>query len=380
MWLRCQEMRPQDREWIGGAVPRTDDADPMRMLQQLAKLTDAVHGVPLVLLIDQLEDMANQSAPVERFLKVVDAITAFTDTIPNTVVVLACLEDYFKVNVEKLTKSKQDRLVRDPEPIRLLGNRTLDEIREMTARRLAHLYDTAEVEVDPANELYPFRDVHLAKLNNMRSRDALDFLRRHHQHCITVGPMGGAGGLRCLHRRRRRKMTSTPLWNDFHSAFQATVPDGEEELADVLADAIWRRLGRTARRLSLRLRPPDGRYLEVETHKPDNGVDKLLVAVCNANTRGVAFGKQLSELEKRAGEIPVAIVRTTDFPKSGKAIDANCRHAETARAKGRRGRRRMAAYAGVRGVPQAARDSGRTSPRGRRPPGRSVNWTRSKRS
>ena len=110
MWLRCQEMRPQDREWIGGAIPRTDDADPMRMLQQLAKLTDAVHEVPLVLLIDQLEDIANQSAPVERFLKVVDAITAFTDTIPNAVVVLACLEDYFKTNVEKLTKSKHDRL------------------------------------------------------------------------------------------------------------------------------------------------------------------------------------------------------------------------------------------------------------------------------
>ena len=52
--------------------------------------------------------MANQSAPVERFLKVVDAITAFTDTIPNTVVVLACLEDYFKENVKKLIKSKHD--------------------------------------------------------------------------------------------------------------------------------------------------------------------------------------------------------------------------------------------------------------------------------
>src|SRR5207244_3430982 len=39
MWLRCQEMRPQDREWIGGAVPRCDDADPRRMLIQFAKLT-----------------------------------------------------------------------------------------------------------------------------------------------------------------------------------------------------------------------------------------------------------------------------------------------------------------------------------------------------
>ena len=155
-------------------------------------MTDAVHGVPLVLLIDQLEDMANQSAPAERFLKVIDAITAFTDTIPNTVVVLACLEDYFKANVDKLIRAKQDRLVRDPEPIRLLGNRTLDEIREMTARRLAYLYDTAEVEVDHADELYPFRDGHLAGLNNLRTRDALDFLRRHHQSLCTHhrGPSG----------------------------------------------------------------------------------------------------------------------------------------------------------------------------------------------
>jgi hypothetical protein len=187
MWLRCQAMRPQDRTWIGDAVPRTDDADSMKMLQQLAKLIDAVHGVPLVILIDQLEDMANQSAPVERFLKVIDAITAFTDNIPNTVVVLACLEDYFKTNIENLTKAKHDRLVRDPEPIRLLGNRTFDEIKEMTARRLAYLYDTAEAEIDPENELYPFRDDHLAKLNQLRTRDALDFLRRHHQRCLTAG-------------------------------------------------------------------------------------------------------------------------------------------------------------------------------------------------
>ncbi len=324
MWLRCQEMRPQDRAWIGEAIPRTDDADPMRTLQQLATLTDAVHGVPLVLLIDQLEDMANQSAPAERFLKVVDAITTFTDTIPNTVVVLACLEDYFKTNVEKLTKSKHDRLMRDPEPIRLLGNRTSDEIREMASRRLSELYYTANVDIDPDDELYPFRASHLCGLNNFRTRDALDFLRRHHQRCITAGrwlspevqehqaqPPGGNG-------LQPRPNDLDALWNDFHTGFQATVPDREEELTQVLANAVN----------ALTAELPDGfrfdgaadrRYLEVETHKPDDAVDKLLVAVCNAGIRGAAFGKQIVELEQRAGEIPIAIVRTTEFPKTGKA-------------------------------------------------------------
>ena len=179
MWLRCQEMRPQDRDWIGEAVPRTDDAEPMRMLKQLAMLINAVHGVPLVLLIDQLEDMANQSAPVERFRKMVDAITGFTEQVPNAAVVLACLEDYFKENVERLIRAKHDRLVRDPEPIRLLGNRTFEEIRIMTARRLAYLCDTAEVVVDPKNELYPFSDEELAGIGEQLGEALQEVLEAH---------------------------------------------------------------------------------------------------------------------------------------------------------------------------------------------------------
>jgi hypothetical protein len=323
MWLRCQEMRPQDREWIGGAVPRTDDADPMRMLQQLAQLTDAVHGVPLVLLIDQLEDMATQSAPVERFLKIIDAITAFTDANRNAVVVLACLEDYFKENVEKLIKAKHDRLMRDPEPVRLLGNRTLDEIRQMAAKRLAYLYDMAGVAVDPANAVYPFRYEHLHQLDGMRTRDALDFLRRHHQRCIAAGQWeemetpSGAPSVSSV----PPESNLDALWNDFHTAFETTVSDEEEDLAHVLAAAIGHLSAELPDGIHFGHTEPDVRYLEVEMQGPVDRVCKLLVAVCNKKAQGGGLGKQLDDLEKRAGEIPVAIVRTTDFPKSGKASE-----------------------------------------------------------
>ena len=154
-------------------------------------------------------------------------------------------------------------------------------------------------------------------MNNLRSRDALDFLQRHHQRLPHRGPLGGARGIDPSNSSWVENALDQ-LWNDFHSAFQPTVPDEEEELTRVLADAI----GAATPEL------PDGfqfgcerdrRYLEVETHRPDSGVDKLLVGVCNASTRGIPFGKQIAELEKRAGEIPVAIVRTTNFPKSGKA-------------------------------------------------------------
>ena len=98
------------------------------------------------------------------------------------------------------------------------------------------------------------------------------------------------------------------------------MPDGEEELADVLADADLGRLGRIAGRFSLRCAPPDGHTWRSRRTSRTTASTNGSWPCVTPSTRGLAFGKQLSELEDRAGEIPVAIVRTTDFPKRGKAI------------------------------------------------------------
>jgi hypothetical protein len=324
MWLRCQSMRTQDRAWIGDAAARTDDADPMRMLQQLARVVDSVHGVPLVILIDQLEDMANQSAPIERFKQVVDAIVAFTDTISNAIVVLACLEDYYKANIEKLTRSKCDRLDRDPEPIRLSNSRTLDEIHQMAAKRLGYLFDSAGVGADD-DALFPFKPEQLGKLSNMRSRDILDMLRRHHQRCVSAGRWEEPHELRTSPDKPPVSLPLAesqldPLWNDFHSSYDAIVPDSEEELARVVADAVRASSLELPACYQFDCSEPRQRYVEVATCMPDNSVDKVLVAICNGKA-GPGLIKQVTDLEQTAGEIPVAVVRTTDFPKSGKAVE-----------------------------------------------------------
>ncbi len=317
MWLRCEDMKPRDRQFIGDAVPRTDESDPMRMLQQFARLIDAVEHMPLVLLIDQLEDMANQSTPIERFVKVIDTVTSLTDAVPSTLVVLAGLSDYFKTQMDKLTKSKVDRITQDPKPIDLLGNRTREEIRAMTARRLAYLYKSAGVEIDPANEIYPFREDHLDRLVGMRSRDVLGFLRAHHQACINSERWFDPNII-APPPPPPPTVDYSRMWNDFLSEHRVILSDDEEELARILAEAI--------RQVSEEM--PEGyhfgctvdrQFIEVETHHPNNRVDKLLVALCNKNAQGGRLAKQLTEVEKRVGDFPLALVRTTDFPSTKKS-------------------------------------------------------------
>ncbi len=324
MWLRCEDMTAADRGFLGGVVSRTQDEHPQQMLAQLARVATAVHRAPLVLLIDQLEDMENLSLPAERFRKLVDVVTALADQVPTAVVVIACLEDYYAKHRGGIGGGKQYRLERDPEPVRLVTQRTPAEIRAMLARRLDTLFAAAGVDT-PEGEIAPFTDADLVPLAILPTRLVLDNLRRHHLRCIQAGvwvepAFGGAA--------TKVEPDIVPdaglvqLWNDFHSAFKGAVPDDEDDLAAVLAGAIRACGDERPDPLHFGDPRPDTQspnMIEVEAEQADGGVERLLVAVCNKKPQGNGLANQVAEVATRAGELPVALVRSTPFPKTPNA-------------------------------------------------------------
>jgi len=322
MWLRCQDMTQRDRAWIGDEVARTDDADPDRMLQGFAKIIRVVHEAPLVILVDQLEDLANQSASAERFQKVVDTITTITYMNPNSnvVVVLACLEDYFKENESKLHASKRHRLTADPAPIRLSNNCDTRQIRAIAATRLRYLYERSGIEVSSERDLYPFEQRHLDPLSGFSPRQVLLFLLQHHRKCLAAGRWFEPGGVVMPPLPPPPTLDYDLHWNDFLSTFPSAANDDDGDLASILAGAIrdieselpeGNHFGRPC---------AEGRFLELELHKPEGSIDKLLVAVCNGKTNGNGLINQIKEVTNRAGDFAVAFLRNTKFPQSGKAM------------------------------------------------------------
>ncbi len=65
-----------------------------------------------------------------------NTLVAIAEEIPSAVLVIAYLEDYYASHRQYLTKPKLDRIESDPEPIRLTGNRSLEEVEAIVARRL----------------------------------------------------------------------------------------------------------------------------------------------------------------------------------------------------------------------------------------------------
>jgi Cdc6-like AAA superfamily ATPase len=318
MWLRCLNLTPRDAKWIGDAVPRADDADPNAMVRHLAQLMRVVHNAPLVLLVDQMEEMERQSDNDRRFVRVVDALTTFTDQNSNVVVVLACLADYFSVNSERLSRAKIDRLMNDPKPIRLNGNCRIEDIRGIAATRLRFLYDESEIDSE-REPLFPFTAGDLDGLAGTSPRYVLLYLQEHHRRCIAEGrwlapsappppPAPPATGL-------------DGLWNDFVNTFEYAAPDEEPQFAAVLASAIRNIAAELPEGNVYGSPDADEHCIELELTRPDGDVAKTLVAVCNMNARGGGLLNQLRDVRKRADTTPVSIVRTTDFPRSGQALD-----------------------------------------------------------
>src|SRR5262249_51192226 len=148
-WLRCEGLSDTDRARIGDLVARPMEEAPLKMIAELGRLMRVLHGAALVFCVDQLEDMQDLGDP-DCFRKAVDSLVAIADQVPSAVVVVSCLEDFYSQHKEaKLARPKRDRLERDPDPIRLGGKRSLDEIEAIIGRRVAHLFEELGVPHNP---------------------------------------------------------------------------------------------------------------------------------------------------------------------------------------------------------------------------------------
>jgi hypothetical protein len=328
-WLRCEDLSPYDRAMLGGLVPRSQDEKPLRTIVGLGRLIAAVHQAALVLCVDQLEEMIQQSEAEEKrgelFRRAIDVLLAVTEEIPTAVVVVACLEDYYASVGKWLTKPKHDRLTRDPEPIRLSSHRSVDEITSMIAKRLEVLYADAGASIDAANPVFPFTTAHMQKLSGVRTRDVLDFVRQHHEECVRAHrwinpkfPESATDGKEIV----SPSLQPFPLeqrWNDFLAAYQAQPLEEEGELADLLAGSIQSVSAEMSEGFHFATES-DGRMVPVEAHGPGDEVEKLLVAVCEKDPRGSGLRKEVEEAAKRAGENVTILVRSTPFPASPHAV------------------------------------------------------------
>ena len=319
-FLRCEDLSEHERTLLGGLAPRLEPEAPLRMIEQLGRLAWATQQATLVLLVDQVEDIYDLDTARDRFRRAVAALRSIAEKLPSAIVVLACLDDLWAGLRDRVTQADRDRLERDPAPVLLRTQRTLDEIEAMVARRLENLYVAQGLAPRTDDPLYPFTRAQLAPLANLRARDVLTSCKRFHEACMVSGQvmepfhLGEESAAPPPPDATVKRMAElTQAWNDCRVSGPIQVVNDEAGLAELLAtaaEAVSAELGANATlRATL-----DGAMLTLDWGAAGKIIETQLVGVTNGDARGGRLQRQVDDLARAGDGRQVVAVRTTEFP------------------------------------------------------------------
>jgi energy-coupling factor transporter ATP-binding protein EcfA2 len=321
-YLRCEDLTVQDRRLLGGLAPYTYPDAPQRLIQRLGELMWVVEKVPMILCVDQLEDVFDLDEAPIKFRRAMATLCDIVSRLPSAIVVIACLDDFYQKLKEFLTRSIADRVENDPAPVGLKAPSERDEVEGLIGQRLKFLYESLDIPFQRDQPTYPLPPALVRKMVGQRARDVLGEVHRYRERCIERGKMAEypIEGIGPVDQRSREAeiILLEQAWNEFRSTFSPVVPVDEMELTSVLAEAI--------RSCSDEMESGEhfeadaaGRMAEIECHAVDQSVERILVGVCNKSPQGGWLGRQIEEVVKQAGEHTPVIVRSTDYPSNPKA-------------------------------------------------------------
>lgn len=329
-FLRGESLTNHDRHLLGGIGPRDKRDDSLRTIRQLAMIMHELQLAALVIVVDQIEEAAPNGENLERLQRALDSMRAIADAIPSSIVVLSCLENLYESVKGKLSRSLTDRLERDE--LRLISQRQPDEIEQMLACRLEHLYNFFDVAWRDDDPFYPFGPAQLDAVKQFRTRDCLGKFREFHMACIAaralVPPRAALEGDGERHRGDDAGIA------DAAGADVEGKLDGESRLADdrmAALDKLWRETLDSVRDLpeddasilALVIEALHGgavehaRELAVHPMQAGESVGRIiegtggphrLIAICNGAPQRGKFGAQLAGLRAAAAKAKATAV------------------------------------------------------------------------
>jgi len=317
-YLRCEDLSDRDREMLGGLTPRNYSGAASRVVELLGRLIGAVESVPLILCIDQLEDIDNLDDAAPQFRRAMSAVCDLADRVPASVVVISCLEDFYLRHQERLATPARARIEHDPKPLRLSAGREVSEVAELISKRLAALFEPRDAEIDPDDPTFPIPRSSLDNLANLPARNVLDWCREFREQCIKAGKIVDSPDVGPTNPKSGEPIRLEQLWNDARSGPPPMLPLDDDGLAALLAETI----GFCAQEENdgrVYSAEADGTAIQVQEYVGDQTASKRLIGICNKAAQGGGLGRQVTEVQRLVaptpGVIPV-IVRSSEFPTS----------------------------------------------------------------
>jgi energy-coupling factor transporter ATP-binding protein EcfA2 len=326
---------------VAALDPNTGEDRAFEIITALGTLMWTVERAALVFSIDQVEDLRFFDDAEERFQKAARDLIQIANRLPNAIIIISCLEDFYGQVRGVLAQSYVDRIEKSG-PVPLLETRTPEEARLIIAKRLEHMADRGGGLgfPDPAQYFGPDFFEEFGGLSTRRLLEhAQSRLRDKTAPETEDGPAADQGSwtstlasvLGGIFGGSDAGESSRPLtpsvdyrdaWDRFQSASEAEIPSDENELMDVFASALALAKEEWGGAIKLNV----GR-LEVSDEVP--GVDvrishksghmsELRVFLCNRPTQGGGLKRQLDKVLPMTAGRSCVMLRASDYPPNKK--------------------------------------------------------------
>jgi GTPase SAR1 family protein len=330
---------------VAALDPNAGEDRAFEIIAALGALMWTVDRAALVFCVDQVEDLRFFSDAEERFQRAVRDLIQIANRVPNAILIISCLEDFYGQVRGVLAQSYIDRIEKAG-PVALLESRTPEEAKLIIAKRLAHLSATGDISAsypDPSAYFGPqfyeeFAGLSTRRLlehahNRLRTKTAPDadepeegaavpetgggFISRL-AAALGLGFAGEGDGAAASDANVDYRET----WERFQNASEAEIPSDERELLDILAGALALSKDEWADTILLHVERLDlGDDLSAIDftlkHKAGYATDGR-VFVCNKPTQGGGLKRQLDRVLPNMGGKQCFMLRASDFPPNRK--------------------------------------------------------------
>jgi energy-coupling factor transporter ATP-binding protein EcfA2 len=337
-YLRCENLSERDSKLIG-LIPKLEEEDAQRLVEQLGRLMWALDAGALVICADQLENLYGFDGGEVPFQRAMAALCAVTDQVPSSVIVISCLEDYYAKLSSRLTRSMLDRIENDPPVMRLVSERSSEEIERIIQQRLAYLYETSGIapssENPAADLLYPIPRAFVQQLTRLRVREVLDDCRRFREACVKARQIAEPTPVTSHHNAIDSAADRTAVterakieyeWNNYLAQHQKEPPEDAAALTKLFAWAITTCAEELESNHQFLTRIEDGsihvRVMVPQRDGTSQAREEICVVLCNKTPQGGALGSQIKAAEAQAGKRILALIRCGEFPSSAKTVVA----------------------------------------------------------
>lgn len=343
-YLHGRQLTPLAHQSVCALDPNTGEDRAFEIITAFGQLMWTIDRTALVFSIDQVEDLRFFDDAEERFQRAVRDLIQIANRLPNAIIIISCLEDFYGQVRDVLAQSYVDRIEKSG-PVALIESRTADEAKLIIAKRLEHDAKSRGGDLNYPDPSQFFGPEFFEEFSGLSARRLLEHAQNRlndktdrddsededetaaQSWTTTLASVLG-GAIPPAVKSQREAQGSKPnfdyrdAWQRFQNESEAEIPSDDGEMMDTLVSALNLAQEEWSKKISLdvtRLEIADDLpVIDISVRHTTGLHNDVRVFLCNRPTQGGGLKRQLDKVLKAMSGRTCVMLRASDFPPNRK--------------------------------------------------------------